>query len=121
MIDWLIARGVSPAFAKPLLIGAAIVLAVLMLSVGKCSYDRSVIRNHTNEQAAETAKADRKADATAADQRRLDDARANTERTEITDAIETARATGADPRAAFYECVRLQQAARKLGKPPAAC
>ena len=113
--------GIAPRFAKPVLIALAVVLLVVGLGVGKCAYDRSVIRDHTANERADTAVADRKADTTAAEQRRADDARATTERTEIKEAIDEARSTGADPRAAYYDCIRLQQAARKLGQPPARC
>lgn len=121
MIGWLIGAGIPERFAKPVLIAAGALLLLAALGVGKCTYDRAVVRNHTNAEAAKTATADRKADATAAEQRRVDDARANTERTEISNAIEVARSSGADPRAAYYLCVSRQQEARKLGKPPADC
>lgn len=116
-----IKAGIAPRFAKPVLIGLAIVLLLAALGTAKCTYDRSVIRNHTAGQDAATAKADRKADTNAATQRRADDARANTEQTEIKEAIDVARSTGADPRAAYYDCVSRQQAARRDGKPPANC
>ncbi|WP_300974855.1 hypothetical protein [Sphingomonas sp. LHG3406-1] len=121
LVALVVKAGIPARFAKPVLIGLAVVLLIAALGIGKCSYDRSVIRNHTANERAATAEADRKADTRAADQRRVDDARAHTERTEITDAIEEARSTGADPRAAYYECVSRQQAARRDGKPPADC
>ena len=124
-MTWIIARiiglGVPPALAKPLM-GIIAALALIGAFVGlKSCYDRKVVATHNAKQDAATAKADRKADAKAAEQRRADDARLTTETNEIKEAVNEA---GTDPRArraAFYECVRLQQAARRDGKPPAEC
>lgn len=115
------AKLVGPRFAKPFLIAVAFLAVLAILGTAKCAYDRSVIEQHQAKQDAANAKADRKADAKAADQRRADDSRATTEAEEIKEAVNEARQTGADPRAAYYACVRLQQAARREHKPPASC
>jgi hypothetical protein len=75
-------------------------------------HDHRVIAAHEAKQDAANAKADRKADAKAAEQRRVDDTRVTTETQEINNAVSEAKRTGADPRAAYYKCVRLQQRAR---------
>jgi hypothetical protein len=49
--------------------------AAILLFGGKALYDHSVISKHDTKVEAKTAKADRKADNHAADQRRTDDAR----------------------------------------------
>lgn len=121
ILTWLISLGLSPRFAKGFLIAVGVGLALILLGLGKLAYDRSVIRNHTNAQEAATAKADRAADASAADQRRLDDARAHTERQEINDAIEEAEPTPDARRAAYYACLARLQDARRRNLPPAAC
>jgi len=121
LIGLLVGWGVPQRFAKPVLVGGLFALALGSLGLGKCAYDRSIIRQHDAAQDAATAKADRKADSHAADQRRSDDARSATEDTQIKEAVDEARRTGADPRAAYYECVRRQQAARRQRKPPADC
>ena len=121
LVDLLVRVGVAPRFARPLLTLLAMIMLLTALGSGKCAYDRSIIRHHTAKQDAVTARADRAADATAADQRRVDDARAANERNEIKEAIDEARSIGVDPRAAYYQCVQLQQAARRLNQPPADC
>lgn len=113
--------GIPAKYAKFAVIAALVALLVVMLGVGKCAYDKRLIKTHDLEREAATAKADRKADTKAAEERRADDARATTETAEIKEAVNEARAEGRDPRAAYYECVRLQQAARASGKPPADC
>jgi hypothetical protein len=124
-VTWLLSlvmgAGVPAKFAKPVLIAGLFVLALAALGLGKVAYDRSVIRQHEAKQDAATAKADRKADTHAADQRRTDDARSTAESAEIKEAVDEARRIGRDPRAAYYECVRKQQAARRERKPPADC
>jgi hypothetical protein len=121
LIALLVSWGVPQRFAKPVLIAGLFALTLAALGLGKCAYDRSVIRQHDAKQDAANAKADRKADTHAADQRRADDARSATESTEIKEAVDEARRIGRDPRAAYYECVRKQQAARRERKPPADC
>jgi hypothetical protein len=113
--------GIPSRFAKGAVIAAIIGLAIALLGLGKCAYDRSIIKAHDAKQEAAVAKADRKADAKAAEQRRADDARSTAEDTEIKEAINEAKATGADPRAAYYKCVQLQQRARRDHKPPPDC
>jgi uncharacterized membrane protein YhiD involved in acid resistance len=113
--------GVPARLAKPVL---AVVGAILLLGVlwgSKCAYDKRVIANHEAKQEAATAKADRKADAKAAEQRRTDDSRSTAEATEIKETIDEAKRTGANPRAAYYECVRKQQLARRTHKPSPDC
>jgi hypothetical protein len=99
-------------FAAPLIYAAALLFAVGGFFGLKALYDHSVIKSHDAKQDAANSKADRKADTKAADQRRVDDARVTTETQEVNNAISQAKRSGADPRAAYYECVRLQQSAR---------
>jgi uncharacterized protein YqfA (UPF0365 family) len=113
--------GIPQRFAKVAVIAALFVGVIALLGIGKCTYDRSIVKQHDAKVEAQIAKADRKADAKAAEERRADDARAVTESQEIKEAINEARQTGTDPRAAYYACVRLQQAARRANKPPADC
>jgi hypothetical protein len=113
--------GIPPQFRKAALIGTVIVLLVALLAVGRCTYDRSVIRNHEAKQDAANAKADRAADQKAAEQRRADDARSTTEAQQIKEAVNEAGNDPAARRAAYYRCVRAQQSARKSGKPSPGC
>lgn len=61
------------------------------------------------------------ADTNAAAARTQSAVRLETERAELQEAVTDAQVQGRDPRAAFYECVRLQQAARKAGRPAPPC
>ena len=113
--------GIPPQFRKAALIGTAIVLLAALLAIGKCTYDRSVIKAHEAKQEAANAKADRKADQKAAEQRRADDARSTTEAQQIKEAVNEAGKDPAARRAAYYRCVSAQQSARRTGKRAAAC
>ena len=107
--------------SKAIVIVAGVVLLIGALFALRACDKRNIIEEHTAGQEAATAKADRKADAKSAEERRADDARAATESQEIKEAIREAGPNPADRRAAYYECVRKQQAARREGKSPADC
>ena len=112
--------GIPVRFAKPALIAALVAVLILAIGVAKCSYDRSVIAGHAARADAATAKADRKADDTAAVQRRADDSRLSSETT----ALEKVRIDAPDPvarRLARHRCLRLQQSARAAHREPPAC
>lgn len=118
----LVTAGLSEKRARQLAIGLLILLAIVGIWIVKAAYDAALIDRHDAGRALETERADRAADAQAATLRRADDARLEAE----ADALEkvTENASIADPRAArraFYECVRLQQAARELGRLTPAC
>lgn len=119
---FLVSAGLSERRARQLAVGLVILLVLLALWIAKLIYDRTLIAQHDANQAIETVTADRAADAQAATERRTDDARLEAE----ADALEkvTENVSINDPRAArraFYECVRLQQEARKLGRLTPAC
>ena len=126
LIGWLVGKqifgAVIGAKAARIIAIAGLFLALLgIFGLGKCTYDRAVISRHEAKQEAANAKADRKADERAADQRFDDIARANEEAQEIKEAVNEARNEGRDPRAEYYRCVKLQQAARRQHQPPAKC
>lgn len=111
--------GVPKRFAKAAGIAALVAVLALLLIVGKCSYDQSVIEKHDAKQDAATAKADRKADAKASTERRADDSRLITE----TQQLEGARnaPTDVDRRLARHRCLRTQQADRAAGRKSSVC
>lgn len=112
--------GVSERAIKIALIAIAVIAAVIAFGVAKCSYDRKVVETASSKQAASNAKADRKADAAAAEQRRGDDARL----TQESQQLERAQANAKDDtarRLARAHCLRAQQAARANGGKPPAC
>lgn len=108
-------------YAKPLIY----LLGALLLVGGffglRACHDSHVIKNYTNAQEAKTAKADKKADNHAADQRVIDTSREQDEKTQTQGAIDNAKRNGTDPRAAYYDCVRKQQSARRAGQPSPRC
>ena len=62
-----------------------------------------------------------KADTKAGETRTTDAVRAQVERQELEETVNEARSEGRDPRAAYYECVRLQQQARAGRRPAPTC
>lgn len=121
LIGLALKAGIPQKYAKFAVIAVLVTLLTAGLGVAKCAYDRSVIEDHEARQEAANARADRKADTKAAEQRRADDARTTTESAEIKEAIDEAHRTGADARAAYYDCVRRLQAARRNRQPPPSC
>ena len=107
-------------FAKPLLCLVALLALAGLIWGGIKLHDRNVIKTHDAGQAAVTAIADRKADTTAAVERRADDARTADEKTQLEKAQANAP-TDLDRRLARMRCIRLQQDARRLGKQSPAC
>jgi hypothetical protein len=121
-LDALLVRwGVPARFAKPLLVGVALLLLIAAVFAAVKIHDRRVISQHEAKQEASTAKADKRADNHAADQRRTDDARSTQEAQQIKEAVNEAGSDPAARRAAYYECVRRQQSARRAGKPSPDC
>lgn len=113
--------GVPQRFAKVAVIVSLFVLAVGAFALLKSCYDSSVIEEHDAERTAEIAKADLKATEKAGEERRADDSRAVAEGQQIKEAITNAGPNPIDRRRAYYDCVKLQQAARARGQPPADC
>lgn len=107
--------------AWPFLLALAVV-GILLLTycegkdAGRADADKS--RLEGNVDALEDKS---KADEQASETRRDDDARLNREQRELEKVIEDAESNGIDPRRAYYECISLQQAARKAGRPAPAC
>lgn len=121
LIPFALKLGVPARFAKAAIIGTAVILLGLAILAAVKIHDHRVIATHEAKQEAATAKADRKADAHAAEQRRVDDARSTQETQQIKEAVNEAGSDPAARRAAYYRCVQLQQSARKSGKLPADC
>jgi uncharacterized protein HemX len=112
---------VGPKFAKPLIYAVALLLAIGLFFGAKAIYDHKIIAAHDDKQDAANANADKKADDNSADQRVTDVTRLQNESTQTQEAINEARRNGSDPRAAYYDCVRKQQSARRAGQPSPAC
>jgi hypothetical protein len=112
---------ISEKAAKVLAWVGMILALLLVLSVAKCTYDKGVIEEYTAEQTAANAKADRKADQAAAEQRRVDDARLNQEATQLTEIANDPTVSSMDRRIARHRCIQLQQSARTNGSEPPSC
>lgn len=108
-------------FARPLIYLFLILLAVGLFFGGKAIYDHKIIAKHDEKQAAATATADKRADDNEGTQRTVDAVREQNEATQTQEAIDAAHRNGADPRAAYYDCVRKQQSARRAGQPSPVC
>lgn len=121
LISTMIGWGVPAKLVRPLLVLAAILLAIGLFFGAKALYDHSVIAKHDLKVEAQQAKDDKKADNKAADQRVKDVTRLEQEQKELEHVLVTHNATADDRRRAFYRCLRLQQAARTDGKQPPTC
>ena len=108
-------------FAKPVTIGFLVVAAVLVLWGGWSLLKHSIIKTHDLEQNQKVIENTAAANSNAADERAIDKTRVAEEKKETQDAIDHAKATGANPRAAYYHCIELQQRARKAGSPTPDC
>lgn len=90
------------------------VALVAILSIGKCSYDRSVIREHEQEREAKASEAREKA----ADQRAQDTIINTESEKELNNVIDHAPKGGdLSPASRALACERL----RRVGRIPAAC
>ena len=112
---------IGPRFAKPVTIAVLILLAVLAILAAKSCYDSSVIEDARRAGNAEAIELKAKADEHAAEARGHDQQRAATEAEQLKETVDEAVEQGADPRAAYYACLRLQQSARAANRPAPAC
>lgn len=119
--SFLAANGLPDRWARGIAIGFLIALVIMALWIGKIAWERSVIARHDNAVALEQAREDRAADAGAAAARRRDDARLATEKSALEKVTAHASDDAGAARRAYYECVRLQQQARRDGRVPPAC
>lgn len=120
LIPLLIGWGVPAKYAKIVAIVGAVVLALVFLFGLKACYDHSIIANHDAKTEASAAKADRKADTKASEQRDKDIARQNQEADQLMKVQQNAK-TENDRRLAFHRCLSLQQRARANGLKPPTC
>jgi hypothetical protein len=121
LVGRLIGLGVAPRLAKPLLAGMALVLLVVALVALRACDKKNIIEDFTAGQEAAVAKEDLKANEKAAEERLTDDRRLTQEGQQIKEAISNAGPNIDDRRAAYHDCVRKQQAARRNNQPPANC
>lgn len=117
----LAAQGLPDRWARRIAIGFVIALVIIALWIGKIAWERSVIARHDGAVALDQARDDRAADAGAATARRSDDARIAHEKSALEKVTAHAPDDAGAARRAYYECVRLQQQARRDGRVPPAC
>jgi uncharacterized protein HemX len=120
LIGWL-APMVGEKWAKPAAIGGLIALLIAILAVGKCAYDKSVIRQHEQKAALQQAKRERKADANLQTQKGRDEAAAQQRQQEIDNATRNIPDQAPSARQRARVCVELRRQAQQRGKPVPAC
>lgn len=113
--------GIPAPLRKAAVIGTIVVLIVALLAVGKCTYDRSVIRQHEQKAALEQARRERKADANLQSQKARDDAAAEQRREEIDNATRNIADQVPSARQRARACLELRRQAEQRGKPVPAC
>lgn len=112
--------GIKLGLAKILFWALAAIALVSLLSIGKCTYDRSVVEKHDLEQRADAAEADRDADREITAQERADADRLRQEEVELK-RVQDNEVSDVDRRLAKHRCLRLQQSARAAGREPPRC
>jgi len=112
---------IGPKFAKAAAFGI-IGLAVVLLAFGLWTCIKgNIISEHDMKQDAKVVAKTNKSTGKAIEERSSDTNRLDKERSETRKAVDHAKASGRDPRAAYYECVRVQQQARQAGRPTPTC
>lgn len=121
LLSLVMGAGVPAKFAKPVLIAGLFALALAALGLGKCAYDRSVIRKHEQKAALQQAQRERKADANLQVQTGRDDAATKQRIEEINNATRTIPDQRPSARQRAIACVELRREAKQRGKPEPAC
>lgn len=107
----LLARVGVPEPLRKIVGYASLVIAIVaLLGLVKCSYDRSLIRQHDAEITAETVKKDSAAKEEAAVERATDTAAINQAEKERSDAINKGPAVKPSPASIRHNCERLRRA-----------
>jgi uncharacterized protein HemX len=112
---------VGPKLARLAVIASAIVLLIAILGLGKCAYDKSVIRQHEQKAEIKQVKRERKADANLQVSKGRDDAAAQERKQEINNATRTIPDQRPSARQRAIACVELRREAKQRGKPEPAC
>lgn len=126
LVSLIVGWGVPPKAAKVVLLAALVGLVIALFFGAKAIYDHSIIANHDAKIEASAAKADRKADQKAADQKTIDEQRTAQEADQLQKAVDNAAhdpkvADAVEQRHAFYRCLSLQQRARANSLKPPVC
>jgi uncharacterized protein HemX len=120
LIGWL-APTVGEKWAKPVAIGGLVALLIAILSIGKCTYDKSVIRQHEQKAALQQAQRERKADSNLQVQKGRDEAASQQRQQEIDNATRDIPDQAPSARQHARACLELQRQAKQRGKPKPAC
>jgi len=107
----LLARvGVPEPLRKAVAYASLAVAVLALLGLAKCTYDRSLIRNHDAEVTAETVKKDSAAKEHASEERANDTAIINQAEKDRNDAINKGPAVKPSPASIRHNCERLRRA-----------
>ena len=107
--------GIPTPFRKAAVIGAAVALLIALLAVGKCTYDRKVIRDHEAKAALQQAQRERKADSNLQQQKGRDEAASQQRQQEIDNATRNIPDQKPSARQRARTCVELM---RRGNAPP---
>ena len=113
--------GIPPQFRKAAVIASLFALALAVLGLGKCAYDRSVIQRHEQKAALQQEKRERKADQNLNQQIGRDQAAAQQRQQEIDNATRNIPDQAPSARQHARACVELRREAKQRGKPQPAC
>lgn len=117
-LRFLTARGFSAAGAKVALMIFGTIAALLLLSLGKCAYDRSVVSEHEAKVTTKTVQRAAAANEKAATDRRDDDTRIRNQKEELDNAR---RAKTDTARRHDRGCTVLRQQAKRPSDIPERC
>ncbi len=121
LIGWMILKGVSPRFARPLAYAGLVLAFLVLMAVGKCSYDRSVIAKHDAKATLDQAKRERTADANLHEQKGRDETASTQRQEEIDHATRNIPDQAPSARQRARACVELRRQAKASGGREPAC
>lgn len=118
LTPFLASLGVPEGLRKLVAWVGLILLAVSVLGLAKCSYDRNLIRKHDAEVTAETLKKDSAAKEQAATERATDTAIISKAEKERNDAINNGPAVKPSPASIRHNCERLRKSGADTSRIP---
>lgn len=118
ILPFLARVGVPEPLRKAVAYASLAVGVLALLGLAKCSYDRSLIRNHDAEVTAETVKKDSAAKEQASEERANDTAVINQAEKDRNDAINKGPAVKPSPASVRHNCERLRRAGTDTSRIP---
>jgi uncharacterized protein HemX len=116
-----LAPTVGEKWAKPAAWGIVAAVVLVLLGVGKCTYDHSVIAKHEQKAEIRQVQRERKADTNLNQQVGRDDTAAQQRKQEIDNATRNIPDQAPSARQRSIACVELRREAKQRRKPEPAC